>query len=186
MAPFGRRTVESVHLCDFPTGDTRAIDEPLSLRMSLVREIASLGRSARMGAKLKVRQPLAKVEVILADRSEQGWLADHAELLREELNVKQVEFTEQADQYITYTVLPDLKRLGPRLGKRLPALKAALAKADAGRTAGPARTRQARVDRSARRPGDARQRGFASPPASQAGLGGGAGAGRASWCFRPN
>ena len=53
-------------------------------------------------------------------------------MLREELNVKQVEFTEQAEQYITYTVLPDLKRLGPRLGKRLPALKAALAKADAG------------------------------------------------------
>ena len=61
--------VESVHLCDFPTGDARAIDEPLSLRMSLVREIVSLGRAARMGAKLKVRQPLAKVEVILADRS---------------------------------------------------------------------------------------------------------------------
>jgi isoleucyl-tRNA synthetase len=131
-APFGRRTVESVHLCDYPTGDARAIDEPLSLRMSLVREIASLGRSARMGAKLKVRQPLAKVEVILADRSEQAWLADHAELLREELNVKQVEFTEQAEHYITYTMLPDLKRLGPRIGKRLPALKAALAKADAG------------------------------------------------------
>ena len=52
-------------------------------------------------------------------------------MLREELNVKQVEYTQQADQYITYTVLPDLKRLGPRLGKRLPALKAALAKADA-------------------------------------------------------
>ena len=60
VAPFGRRTVESVHLCDFPTGDTRAIDEPLSLRMSLVREIVSLGRAARMGAKLKVRQPLAQ------------------------------------------------------------------------------------------------------------------------------
>ena len=47
----------------------RAIDEPLSARMSLVREIVSLGRAARMGAKLKVRQPLAKVEVILADRT---------------------------------------------------------------------------------------------------------------------
>jgi isoleucyl-tRNA synthetase len=132
VAPFGNRTEESVHLCNFPTGDARAIDEPLSLRMSMVREIASLGRSARMAAKLKVRQPLAKVEVILADRSQQPWLADHAELLREELNVKQVEFTEQAERYITYSVLPDLKRLGPRLGKRLPALKAALAKADAG------------------------------------------------------
>jgi isoleucyl-tRNA synthetase len=98
-----------------------------------VREIASLGLAARMGAKLKVRQPLAKVEVILADRNQQAWLEDHADLLRKELNVKQVEYTQKAEQYITYTVLPDLKRLGPRLGKKLPLVKTALAKADAGK-----------------------------------------------------
>ncbi len=131
MAPFGTRAMESVHLSDFPTGEAAASDELLSARMSLVREIASQGRAARMGAKLKIRQPLAKVEVILADKTHQGWLAEHAALLRDELNVKAVEFTEKADQYITYTVLPDLKRLGPRLGKQLPALKATLASADA-------------------------------------------------------
>ncbi len=70
------------------------------------------------------------MEVILADRTHQAWLAEHAALLREELNVKQVEFAERAEQYISYTVLPDLKRLGPRLGKQLPAVKAALAAAD--------------------------------------------------------
>src|SRR5262249_6145766 len=102
-------TRESVHLTDFPTGDEAAIDERLSAQMNLVREIASLGLAARMGAKLKVRQPLAKVEVILADRSQQAWLEGHVELLKKELNVKQVEFTQQADHYITYTVLPDLK-----------------------------------------------------------------------------
>ena len=53
-------------------------------------------------------------------------------LIAEELNVKRVEFTEKADHYISYSVLPDLKRLGPRLGKRLPALGQALAQADAG------------------------------------------------------
>jgi isoleucyl-tRNA synthetase len=129
--PFGKRTLESVHLCDFPTGDRQAIDEALSRRMKQMREISSLGRAARTGAKLKVRQPLKKVEVILADRSEQPWLEEHCALIAEELNVKEVEFAAKADQYISYTVLPDLKRLGPRLGKRLPALKAALAKADA-------------------------------------------------------
>ena len=68
------RAVESVHLCDYPTCDAAAIDEQLSERMRLLREIASLGRSARMEAKLKVRQPLAKVEVILADtRIRRGW-----------------------------------------------------------------------------------------------------------------
>jgi isoleucyl-tRNA synthetase len=133
VGPFGARTLESVHLCDYPTGELArgAIDEQLSQRMEVVREISSLGRSARTAAKLKVRQPLAKVEVILADAAQQPWLEDHAALIREELNVKQVEFAAKADQYINYTVLPDLKRLGPRLGKRLPAVKAALAKADA-------------------------------------------------------
>jgi isoleucyl-tRNA synthetase len=130
VKPFSGRTVESVHLCDYPIADPRAIDEQLSTEMALVREIASLGRNARMGAKLKVRQPLSLVEVVLADPSHQEWLADHAPLIREELNVKRVEFTEKADQYITYTVLPDLKRLGPRLGRRLPALRQVLAQTD--------------------------------------------------------
>jgi isoleucyl-tRNA synthetase len=125
------RVVESVHLCDYPTGDASAVDEQLSARMKLLREIASLGLSARMANKLKVRQPLAKVEVVLVHPQHQSWLEAHAGLIREELNVKQVEFIPRADQYISYTVLPDLKKLGPRLGKRLPALKQALAAADA-------------------------------------------------------
>ncbi len=129
---FDGRARESVHLTDFPLPDASAVDLILSERMSLVREIVSLGRAARMGAKLKVRQPLAKVEVILANREHQGWLQEHSSLIAEELNVKQVEFTQQADQYISYSVLPDLKRLGPRLGKQLPELRKALAEADAG------------------------------------------------------
>jgi isoleucyl-tRNA synthetase len=98
--------------------------------MALVREIVSLGLSARMGAKLKVRQPLAKVEVILADRTHLKWLEEHAALICGELNVKKVEFSERADHYITYTILPDLKRLGPRIGKLVPSVKKFLAAAD--------------------------------------------------------
>ena len=98
--------------------------------MALAREIVSLGRAARMGAKLKVRQPLSCVEVILADRAHQPWLEEHARLIADELNVKQVQFTEEADRYITYNILPNLKRLGPRLGKRLPGLRQALANED--------------------------------------------------------
>jgi isoleucyl-tRNA synthetase len=129
---FSGRAVQSVHLCDYPAPDPAAIDEQLSAEMALVREIVSLGRNARMGAKLKVRQPLSLVEVVLADPAHKEWLADHAALIREELNVKRVEFASKADQYITYTVLPDLKRLGPRLGKRLPALRRVLAQTDGG------------------------------------------------------
>jgi isoleucyl-tRNA synthetase len=129
--PFGERAAESVHLCDFPTGHATAIDEQLSARMSLVRDIVSLGRAARMDSKLKVRQPLSKVEVVLTDHTHQAWLEEHGALVCEELNVKQVEFPPKADQYVSYTVLPDLKRLGPKLGKRLPELRKKLAEADA-------------------------------------------------------
>jgi isoleucyl-tRNA synthetase len=137
--PAVEQAAESVHLCDYPAGGapggagSAETDEELSARMGLVREIVSLGRSARMAAKLKVRQPLARVEVVLADRTHQGWLEEHAPLIGDELNVKQVDFTERADQYVTYTILPELKRLGPRLGKRLPALRKLLATADGGR-----------------------------------------------------
>ncbi|HEX4144109.1 MAG TPA: isoleucine--tRNA ligase [Pirellulales bacterium] len=131
VAAFQGRVLASVHWCDFPGPSPEAIDPELSARMRLVREVVSQGRSARMAAKLKVRQPLAKVEVILADRQHLAWLEEHRALVAEELNVKEVEYPPRADQYISYTVLPDLKRLGPRLGKRLPAMKAALAAANA-------------------------------------------------------
>jgi len=127
------QAAESVHLCDYPTGDPAAIDVGLSERMALVREIVSLGLRARMGAKLKVRQPLSQVDVVLGDMTHRAWLEEHASLICNELNVKRVEFIEKAEQYITYTVQPDLKKLGPRLGKRLPTVRKLLAEADGGR-----------------------------------------------------
>ena len=138
MASGGRKppeaiAVESVHLCDFPTPDATKIDETLSARMDLLRQIASLGLSARMANKLKVRQPLAKVEVILSDATHQPWLEEHDELLRDELNVKTIEYTKDAEKYITYQVQPNFKRLGPRIGKLLPSCKQALGGADGGK-----------------------------------------------------
>jgi isoleucyl-tRNA synthetase len=129
---FGERAVESVHLCDYPTGQADAVDEQLSRRMQLVRTISSLGRSARMSEKLKVRQPLGKVEIILADTTDQRWLEEHGALIKEELNVLHVEYTKDAEKYITYQVQPNFKRLGPRIGKQVPGLKQALAGADGG------------------------------------------------------
>jgi isoleucyl-tRNA synthetase len=129
---FGQRAVTSVHLCDYPTADDALIDDALSQRMELVREISSLGRSARMEAKLKVRQPLAKVEVILVEQTHLAWLQSHSGLIQDELNVKEVEFTQQADQYITYQIQPNFKRLGPRIGRLMPKVKQALTSADGG------------------------------------------------------
>ncbi|MBA3484358.1 MAG: isoleucine--tRNA ligase [Pirellulales bacterium] len=119
---------ESVHLCDYPIGDVAAIDEQLSQRMNLVRHIASLGRQARTAAGLKVRQPLAKVEVILADATHQSWLEEHAAVIAEELNVKAVEFCDEPDKYVDHEILPNFKLLGKKLGKLMPKVKPELAK----------------------------------------------------------
>ncbi|QDU90637.1 Isoleucine--tRNA ligase [Pirellulimonas nuda] len=117
---------ESVHLCDFPEPDAAAIDQKLSERMALVRLISSLGRRAREGAELKVRQPLARVEVILADNTHQAWLEEHAGVIADELNVKAVEFSDTPEKYVDHEVLPNFKLLGKRLGKLMPKVKQAL------------------------------------------------------------
>ena len=127
---------ESVHLTDYPSGSEALIDRDLVRRMAIVRDVSSLGRAARAAEKLKVRQPLSKVEVILAegrggDTADAAWLEAHADLVCDELNVKQFEICREPDRYITRAVLPDLKRLGPRLGKDLPKARDAIAKADA-------------------------------------------------------
>ena len=104
--PFGERAIESVHLCDLPDRRReRAIDELVGANEAGPR-VVSLGRGARMNAKLKVRQPLAKVEVILADQTHQDWLDEHRDVVAEELNVKEVEFTDEPDKYINYSVQP--------------------------------------------------------------------------------
>jgi isoleucyl-tRNA synthetase len=128
--PFAGSVLKSVHLCDYPNPEHRIIDGELSDSMRLLREIASLGRAARAEAKLKVRLPLSRVEVVLTDDSRIDWLKDHDELVREELNVKSVEYTTEGDQYVQYIVVPNFKRLGPKVGKQVPAVKQALQEAD--------------------------------------------------------
>ena len=133
VGPFGSRVPESIHLTDYPAANAELINPDLARQMALIREVASLGRAARAQAKLKVRQPLSKVEVILAEshKNDADWLVSHADLVCNELNVKAFEICGQPDTYITRTILPDLKKLGPRLGKKLPQVKNALQQADA-------------------------------------------------------
>jgi isoleucyl-tRNA synthetase len=114
---------ESVHLCGYPAPNPAWMNEELSERMSLVRLIASLGRNARNAASLKVRQPLAKVEVILADTKHQKWLEQHAAVIEEELNVRALEFSDDPAQYVEHEIVPNFKLLGPKLGKLLPKVK---------------------------------------------------------------
>jgi len=145
-SPWGERVPESVHLCDYPDADRSSVDAAHSERMGLLRGLASLGRNARMEAKLKVRQPLSRVEVVLSDRRHQAWLESHDAILREELNVKRIEYASDT-RSIEYLVQPNFKRLGPRVGSKMPALKAAIASADGARLLAELRAAQAvRID----------------------------------------
>ncbi len=125
-------TAESVHLCDYPVSDPDRVDVTLSARMELLREIASLGRSARAEAKLKVRQPLASVTVVLPDQQHVQWLKAHDALVQSELNVKAVEYVTDAEHLVHYSVQPNFKRLGPRVGKNIPQVKKLLGEANGG------------------------------------------------------
>lgn len=122
----------SVHLCDYPEPVAELIDDQLSQQMSLLREIASLGLRARTEAKLRVRQPLARMEVVLGSEAHVDWLQSHNEILQGELKIKEIDFTTDGQQYVDYEVLPNFPKLGPKYGKLLPKIKAHLGQCDGG------------------------------------------------------
>lgn len=128
--PVGPRVRQSVHLCDYPVAEGAHIDALLAARMQVLQEIASLGRSARMDAKLKVRQPLARVEVSLASDQHMAWLTEHDSIVKEELNVKEIAYNAGNSPFIEYKVVPNFKKLGPKVGKLIPLVKQTLATAD--------------------------------------------------------
>ena len=116
----------SVHLTDFPTADLAAIDERLSDEMQTVRDIVSLGLSTRNAHKLKVRQPLRQAEVILARPALKAQLAAYESLITDELNVKTLLYSNDAGGRVSFGVKPNYKELGPRFGKRMPLVRAAV------------------------------------------------------------
>ena len=127
VKPRGDQFPESVHLCDYPESDSARCDESLCSRMALIREITSLGRACRSREKLRVRQPLPAVRIVLADQSMVAALSAKADLISEELNVKGVEFVEDASEYVSYEVKPNFKTIGPKFGADARAIAGALA-----------------------------------------------------------
>ena len=117
---------ESVHLCDFPTVNTAAIDKELESNMDKVLEIVVLGRAARNGSSLKNRQPLAAMYVKLDGTLD----AFYTDIIRDELNVKKVVFTNEVDDLVTYQFKPQLKTVGPKFGKQLSEIRTALSELD--------------------------------------------------------
>jgi len=120
----------SVHLSDYPEPDALDLDPALSEVMGAVREMVSLGLSVRSANKLAVRQPLSALTVLLADPALSDAVQEHAELIQEEVNVKEVVFASDAGQYVTYQVKPNFKVLAPRLRGDMPKVKKILAGAD--------------------------------------------------------
>ena len=110
--PLKGKVRESVHLCDYPAAQSAHVDSTLAIRMEVLREIASLGRSARSNEKMRVRQPLAQVQVTLASNEHLVWLSDHDQILREELNVKDIVYNVGSSDFIEYQILPNFKQLG--------------------------------------------------------------------------
>jgi isoleucyl-tRNA synthetase len=128
-------TLASVHLCDFPVGDALpARDVGLEEAMAIARETVRLGLGARAQAKIKVRQPLAEA-VVVADGRERAAIERLVEIVREELNVRQVRFVEAADDLGEYEVKANYRTLGPLFGKDMPLAAEAIAALDPARVA---------------------------------------------------
>ena len=117
----------SVHLCDFPQPGLR--DAALEREMEVVRETVRLGMSARSQSRLKVRQPLREAAVVAAG-PERAAIERLEAVVREELNVKGIRYVAQADELGSYEVKPNYRALGPRFGKQMPQVAAAVAALD--------------------------------------------------------
>ncbi len=125
---------ESVHLCDFPMLNSELIDDALEEKMEPVRRTVELGRAARVQAKVKMRQPLRKA-VIVATEAERAAIEAQADLVTAELNVKELDFVSEHSELVAYRVRPDYRALGPRFGKLMPQVAAAVEALDAAHVA---------------------------------------------------
>jgi isoleucyl-tRNA synthetase len=121
---FGEQA-DSVHLRDFPERDAAMADPELEAAMDAVRLTVELGRAARAQAKVKVRQPLRRA-VIVANDAEREAISARADLVTAELNVKELDFVSEEADLVSYEVKPNYRALGPRFGKRMPQVAAAV------------------------------------------------------------
>ncbi|AMP20127.1 isoleucine--tRNA ligase [endosymbiont 'TC1' of Trimyema compressum] len=113
---------ESIHLCDFPDAEESMIDETLEVNMDSVLQVVVLGRACRNAANVKNRQPICSM-LIKADFELSLFFID---IIKDELNVKNVIFTSDVEGFISYSIKPQLKTLGPKFGKQLGSIRKAL------------------------------------------------------------
>ena len=116
---------ESIHLCDFPTADESMIDTELEKNMDEVLKIVVMGRACRNGANIKNRQPIGQMYV-----KAEALDSFYTDIIAEELNVKNVAFTDDVSAYTSYQFKPQLRTVGPKFGKFLGQIQKALAELD--------------------------------------------------------
>jgi isoleucyl-tRNA synthetase len=122
---------DSVHLRDYPQVDPALADPGLETGMEAVRLTVELGRAARAQAKTKVRQPLRRAVIVANDTEREAIAKLGAEIVRAELNVKELDFVSDKGELVRYTAKPNYRALGPRFGKNMPQVAAAVAALDA-------------------------------------------------------
>jgi len=119
---------ESVHLADYPKPDEKRRDSALEFRMTAVMSAVSIGRSLRSQYNIKARQPLRKAELVTRNQEEKKALLGMADIIREELNVKELVFSDKEEDLVEYEVKANFRVLGKELGKDM---KSAAAKIEA-------------------------------------------------------
>mgnify|MGYP004560075797 FL=1 len=117
---------ESIHLCDFPVANEDYIDEKLEENMETVLEIVTLGRACRNVSGMKNRQVLSKAYVESKKKLDENYYY----IIKEELNVKELEFVDDASSFVSYNVKPNLKTVGPKFGAILPKINQMLRMGD--------------------------------------------------------
>ncbi|QDU79676.1 Isoleucine--tRNA ligase [Polystyrenella longa] len=114
---------ESVHLCDYPQADESLIDEDLNRSGALAQLVVKLGHKLREEANQRVRQPLAELKYATATADQAVAIANLTDVIKEELNVKQLTPADNLDALVSYHYKPNLKTLGPKYGKLLKLLR---------------------------------------------------------------
>ena len=117
---------ESIHLCDFPVANEQHIDKELEDNMEAVLKIVVIGRACRNTANIKTKQPIGKMYV----KADFALSEYFVEIIEDELNVKNVEFTEDVSAFTSYTFKPQLRTVGPKYGKYLKQIQQTLASLD--------------------------------------------------------
>ncbi|MFK8263296.1 isoleucine--tRNA ligase [Capnocytophaga canimorsus] len=121
-----KETAESVHLTIFPTTDKSFIDKSLESKMEKAQNISSLVLSLRKKEMIKVRQPLQKIMIPVSNEAEKREIEAVADLIKSEVNVKEIELLEDASGILVKQIKPNFKTLGPRFGKDMKLVVAAV------------------------------------------------------------